>query len=262
MQLKKSILLLTLCLATNVLHAAGNAELDGRKIAEEADRRNSGWGDMRADLNMVLKNAYGEESRRALQLRTLEVVGDGDKSMVTFDEPADVKGTALLSHAYIKKADDQWLYFPATKRVKRIASNNKSGPFMGSEFAYEDMAPWELDKYSYKLLGEQKVQGMDAYMLEMVPAYEDSGYTRQVVMLDKQEYRPLQLDYYDRKGALLKTQVYSGYAKYENRFWRAAKIEMVNHLTKKQTTLQWRNYAFHTGINAAAFDKDALAHLQ
>jgi outer membrane lipoprotein-sorting protein len=252
-----------LAASAGAVSAAPNSAADpmsqrGREIAEEADKRNSGWSDMRADLIMSLKNAYGEQSRRALRLRTLEVPGEGDKSLVVFDEPADVKGAALLSHAYVTKADDQWLYFPATKRVKRIASTNKSGPFMGGEFAYEDMSPWELNKYSYKLAGEKQVQGMDAWVLEMVPQYEDSGYTRQVTMLDKQELRPLQTEYYDRKGTLLKTQVFSGYTKHLDRYWRATKMEMVNHQTQKQTVLTWQNYAFKSGLSDNEFNKDAL----
>ena len=130
---------LVLCMAW--LTASGqSAEDRGLEIAMEADRRDQGWGDSRADMTMVLRNRQGETSERRIRVRTLEVQGDGDKSMTIFDHPADVKGTAFLSHTHATEADDQWLYLPALKRVKRIASANKSGPFVGSEFAYEDIS--------------------------------------------------------------------------------------------------------------------------
>ncbi len=75
---------------------------------------------------------------------------DGDKSLFVFDEPRDVQGTAFLIHAHREDADDQWLYLPALKRVKRISSANRSGSFMGSEFAYEDMTAQEVEKFTYR----------------------------------------------------------------------------------------------------------------
>ena len=87
-------------------------------------------------------------------------------------------GTALLSHTKILAADDQWLFLPALQLVKRISSANKSGPFVGSEFAYEDLASQELDKYDYRFLGEQPCGDLTCYVVERVPAYENSGYTK------------------------------------------------------------------------------------
>ena len=242
--------------ATPVL--AEPADDAGRRVAIEADKRNTGWAGMTATLSMTLRNAYGQASTRSLRLLTLEVVGSGDKSLVVFDEPADVRATVLLTHAQVTQPDDQWIYFPSLKRTKRISSANKSGPFMGSEFAYEDMAPWEVDKYTYKLLGEKSEGGAAVFELEMVPAYANSGYSRQVALIDKVDYKPLRIDYFDRKGALLKTQTYSGYAKYLDKYWRASVMEMKNHSTGKSTVLSWADYKFRTDINPAKFEPGAL----
>ena len=95
---------------------------------------------------MTLKNRAGKTSRRIIRIKTLESKGDGDKSLSLFDEPADVKGTSMLTYSHGLKPDDQWLYLPALKRVKRINSRNKSGPFMGSEFAFEDLGSQEVEK--------------------------------------------------------------------------------------------------------------------
>ncbi|NIT13503.1 MAG: outer membrane lipoprotein-sorting protein, partial [Candidatus Dadabacteria bacterium] len=98
----------------------------------------------------------------------------GDKSITVFDEPRDIEGTALLSHTKILDPDDQWLYLPAVKRVKRISSKNKSGPFVGSEFAYEDLLSQEVDKYNYKWLKDEKCGDLECHVVERYPLYENS----------------------------------------------------------------------------------------
>ena len=111
----------------------------GLEIANERKARDTGWGDSQAEMTMILRNSQGETSERKMRLKSFEIQDDGDKGLTIFDEPKDVSGTAFLSFSHNTKPDDQWLYLPALKRVKRISSRNKSGPFMGSEFAYEDM---------------------------------------------------------------------------------------------------------------------------
>ncbi len=147
--MKKLSLLIVLCIFN--LHTAWalTAEEKGLEIAQKADQLDSGWGDQQQKMEMILRNKQGQESRREIRGRALEVDGDGDKGLTIFDSPADVKGTAFLSYTHVNQPDDQWLYLPALKRVKRIASKNKSGPFMGSEFAYEDMSSQEVGKYTY-----------------------------------------------------------------------------------------------------------------
>ena len=121
-------------------HAANDTpEEAGLKIAQDARAREEGFVNFTAQQVMVLRNKQGQESRRQLRVQVLEVSDDGDKSLFVFDEPRDIQGTAFLIHAHREDADDQWLYLPALKRVKRISSANRSGSFMGSEFAYEDM---------------------------------------------------------------------------------------------------------------------------
>ena len=230
----------------------------GLEIAQEADRRDSGFIDSTATLEMILTNRQGQTSTRNMRNRTLEVENDGDKLLVLFDQPRDVKGTAFLAFSHRQGPDDQWLYLPALKRVKRISSNNKSGPFMGSEFAYEDLTSQEVDKYAYKFLREENLNGQPALVIERVPVDPKSGYTRQVVWYDKDEYRQLKIEFYDRKNALLKTLTYSGYQLYLDRFWRADRMEMTNHQTGKSTQLLWKDYAFKTGLTGRDFDRNSL----
>lgn len=260
--MKKLLTLLTLCLLTSGIVFAETPQEKGLAIAVEADRRDQGWADSSTEMFMTLRNAQGQESKRRMRTKTLEVKGDGDKSLTIFDEPRDVKGTAFLSFTHAKRPDDQWLYLPALKRVKRISSANKSGPFMGSEFAYEDISSQEVEKYTYKYLRDEKLDGHDCFVIERKPTYEHSGYTRMISWVDKVMYQPRKVQFYDRKNTLLKTLTISKYQQYLGKYWRAHQMDMVNHQTKKSTTLEWKNYKFRTGLTSRDFDKNALKRLR
>lgn len=230
----------------------------GLEIMQEVDARDLGWGDMSTDMKMILKNRNGDEHVRSLRLKTLEMPDDGDKSLSIFDTPRDIKGTAFLSYTHALEADEQWLYLPALKRVKRISSSNKSGPFLGSEFAFEDLTSFELKKYQYHYLRDEVREGIDSFVLEMIPLYQHSGYVRNIIWIDKFRYIPLKVDYYDRKNALIKTQIFSDYQQYLGQYWRAGTTSMENHLTGKSTTLLWESYTFQKGLTARSFDKNTL----
>jgi len=238
--------------------ASANPEQKGLEIAIEADKRETDFGDTTANMTMLLKNRHGEESSRYIRLRTLEVDGDGDKSMSVFDRPRDVKGTAFLSFTHKTGSDDQWLYLPALKRVKRISSRNKSGSFMGSEFAYEDISSQEVEKYTYKYIKDEPCGEADCFVVERDPVDELSGYTRQVAWINKKEYRPEKIDFYDRKNSLLKTLTYKDYQQYLGKYWRANEMYMQNHQTGKTTLLSWTDYKFGTGLTNRDFDKNSL----
>jgi len=254
-----AVILSTLSLAA-LPALAETPQEQGRAIAVEMDRRDLGWNDSTTKLAMVLSNAQGETSTRELRLQALEVSkkGMGDKSLTIFDRPRDVEGTAFLSHTKISDADDQWLYLPALKRVKRISSANKSGPFMGSEFAYEDLLSQEVEKYDYKWLRDEPCGASDCFVFERYPLYENSGYTRQVVWADKVEYRPMKIEFYDRKEALLKTLVYNKYARYLDKYWRALTLQMDNQQTGKSTTLTFEPYQFQVGLSENDFTSNRL----
>jgi len=237
---------------------AETPEEKGIAIEQERDRRDTGWGDSSVTLKMVLRNRHGEESTRLLRNRSLENTTDGDWALIVFDEPRDVEGTALLSYTHKQGSDDQWLYLPALKRVKRIASNNKSGPFMGSEFAYEDLSSQEPEKYTYRWLRDENLGGVDYFVVERDPVDVNSGYSLQVVWLDKTEYRPFKVEYHDRKNTLLKTLVFHDYQQYLDRYWRASRMEMVNHQTGKGTVLHFSDYRFGNGYSAADFSQSSL----
>jgi len=242
--------------------SAQTPEEKGYEIQAEVNRRDNGFIDSLHDAYMTLRNAQGEESTRVFTVKTFEVEGDGDKEIGLFQSPADVRGTAVLTHSHGLKPDDQWLYLPSLKRVKRISTVNKSGPFVGSEFAFEDIASWELEKYSYKYLRDEQLGEYDTFVVQNTPIYEHSGYTRQVEWIDKTIYQPRRIDFYDRKNELLKTLEFSDYELHLDRFWKAGKLVMTNHQNGKSTELLRKNYKFKNGFNDRDFSVNALKNIR
>lgn len=235
----------------------------GYEIAARSDRTDAGFGDSKSNATMILRNAAGQTTERSLSFSTLEKEDEtvGDKSLVIFNSPRDVEGTALLSHAKILDPDDQWLFLPALKRVKRISSANKSGPFVGSEFAFEDFTITELNKFTYAYIGEEELDGEMMDVVERFPRYEKSGYTKQKSWIDQTIYQARKLEFYDRRGELLKTLILSDFREYDG-VWRAHKLSMVNHRTGKETDLVYDAYEFKTGLDKNDFQQGVLTRLR
>ena len=136
---------------------------------------------------------------------------------------------------------------------------NKSGPFVGSEFAFEDFTSLELNKYSYKFIKVETYEGMACDVVERYPKYEHSGYTRQISWIDQETAQVRKVEFYNRCDALLKTLTLTEYKKYDDAYWRAHKLHMVNHQTGKSTDLIYEDYAFKTGLKEGDFVKGKLS---
>ncbi|KJZ04745.1 outer membrane lipoprotein-sorting protein [Pseudoalteromonas piscicida] len=258
----KKVFVATSLLASSTLTFAASDEDKGLQLAQLADQVDSGWVDQTVDITMTLQDRAGNQNIRKVRNEMLEVEDDGDKSLVVFDTPYDVKGTVMLSFSHKIGDDDQWLYLPALKRVKRISSSNKSGPFMGSDFAYEDMSSQEVEKYTYKFIREDEFEGQAVNVVERTPVYENSGYSKQLVWLDKKRTIPLQIEYFDRKGSALKTQHFKGYQLYNERFWRVDDLLMVNHQKGTQTTISFDNYNISQGVRLTNFAQANLSRIR
>ena len=238
------------------------AQEKGLRIALEASARTDGFGDFTAEMTMLLRDRKGRETRRRMRLKVLEVEGDGDKSLFVFDQPRDVRGTALLNHSHVNTDDDQWLYLPALKRVKRINSSSRSGAFMGSEFTYEDMTTPEVEEFTYRYLRDEACGELNCTVTEQIPRDEKSGYSRKVIWQDTGELRTWKVELYDRRDSHLKTLAFANYELYLDEFWRAGQMSMVNHLTGKSTVLEWSNFQFRTSIDGSEFTQTALRRVR
>lgn len=266
-QLTKKVIILLLVpgllaiVSIDGIHAQSDVER-GLEIAQAARDADRGFENFVAEMTMILRNKQGQENKRSLRVKVLEVQGDGNKSLFVFDNPRDVKGTALLIHGHITQSDDQWLYLPALKRVKRISSANRSGSFVGSEFAYEDLGSLEVEKYTYKWIRDEKCGDLDCTVTEYTPAEKGSGYTRLLLWHDTEELRVWKVEYYDRKNAHLKTLTHEGYEQYLGQYWRSKRSNMVNHITGKSTELLWDQIQFQTDLNEREFTKTGLRRVR
>ncbi len=167
-------------------------DVKARAIMEKVDARDDGKT-IEQDMLMVLIDKNGNERKRDLKSYEKDFGADEYK-ILFFKSPADVKNTAFLTYDYDdpSRDDDQWLYLPALKKVKRIPSADKSSSFMGSDFSYFDMTDRDLEDYDFKLLKETKVRGHDAWMIEATPrnqeVIDESGYTKTIAIVRKDNY--------------------------------------------------------------------------
>lgn len=241
---------------------AQSAQEKGLAIAKEMKLRDQGWGDSTGKMSMILRNAQGEEVERKMRLKSLELIDDGDKGLTIFDQPLDVKGTVFLNFTHAIEPDDQWMYLPKLSKVKRIRSRNKSGPFMGSEFAFEDMSSFEIEKFKFKYLRDENYDGQASFVIEQVPTDENSGYSKQIVWVDKKHYRALKIEFYDRKGSLLKEMVNFDFTLYLGKYWRPLRVEMYNEQNGKSTELITHELNFKTGLTESDFNKGTLKNVR
>lgn len=160
-----------------------------RAIMQRVDARDDG-DNQTSTLQMILIDK--NEKQRVRELRSFtKDKGEDTQSMLFFLSPPDVEDTGFLTYDYdaAERDDDQWLYLPALKKTKRIASSDKSGSFMGSDFSYADMTERPLADYDYKLLQEAVVDGHPVWVIESVPNNEEeqdeTGYTKSIVFIRK-----------------------------------------------------------------------------
>lgn len=233
------------------------AAAKGLEIALASQELKEGFGNYTAKQTMILKDRKGRESKRELRVKVLEA-DEGDRLLFVFDEPRDVRGTALLIHSKAKESDDQWFFLPATNRVTRLNSSGQSKSFMGSEFSYEDMNPPEISKFTYKYLRNEPCEELDCTVTERIPVDKGSAYSRQLVWQDEETYRVWKIEYYDRRGGLLKTLTVNDYEQYLEKYWYAHTMTMTNHVNGKSTSLNWSEYEFQIDLDESDFSQTSL----
>lgn len=214
----------------------------GRQIAVYKDLFEQGWVDEVAQGVMTLFDAGGDSVRRTYRRMGREDVKDGDRFIIKFLSPAEIKSVAALTHENSGSTDDNWLYLPSNKRVRRISGANNTASFQGTEFTYEDLATLDVSEFEWRFLEETTVQRgeekVPVYKLAAKPTYKDTGYSRLVVFVHRESWRNEKIDYYDKAGRLLKTRDAVEWHQLHGRFWREKKIDMTNHQTGKRTVLE------------------------
>lgn len=255
----KKLFLLVVLMTLGAPALADTAVVKGRDIAEKMDQRDRGFGDYKVDVSMMLENRAGKTRQLLMDIKVLEQADPLEKSLIRFSSPRDIDGTAVLTYANRLREDDQWLFLPSVKRVKRISSANRSGAFVGSDFSYEDLVRQDVDKYIYRFIKQESCSGLTCLIVERKPKNPGSGYSRQLFWVDSVLYRPMRIEFFDRGGKALKTLDYLDYKVYTKEFWRPGKMIMQNLQSGNRTVLTWKNYRFSTGLTEADFAVAKLA---
>ena len=245
--------ILVLGLQANVMAA----EMTGTDILEKVDNKlESDTRDFVLDMTIVNEN--GQKRDRKITIKTK---GDG-KGLVKFIEPGDVAGTALLS---VEKNghENMWLYLPTLGNVKKIASHNKNGSFMGTDFTYNDIdmvggSNYEED-YDSKLVGEEKVNGDICYKLSTTPTKESINYSEMKMWVRKADFMPLKLKFYDQNDKLHKVMTNSNYRNIDSHL-TPEKIIMRDVQAGTKTILRLDNVKYNIELPDRIFTTRNLAH--
>lgn len=233
---------------------AGAEALTAQQIMQKVYDRDDGNHAV-MEMEMVLIDKQGEQRARSVKSfrRDAGANGKDTESVLFFLSPADVKDTAFLTYDYddVNKDDDQWLYLPALKKTKRIASSDKSSSFMGTDFTYADMTKRNIANYSYTLLKEEQVNNAKVWVIEAVPSNpkekEETGYTKSVLFVRQDNFVPVRGVSWLEKGERLK---YMEVKKLEqvDGVWISTEVVMTTKKDKEilhQTVMTSRNIQFN-----------------
>ena len=191
----------------NTVFGEDTAQPTGREIMEWVRDREDGDTET-SQMEMILIDKSGNQRVRRMQsVRKDE--GADRMSLLFFTTPADVKNTGFLSYDYIdvERDDDQWLYLPALKKTKRIAGGDRGGSFMGSDFTYSDLSKPALDRYTYSLMKQVSVDGVELWQIEAMPnekEAKETGYTRSINFVRKDNHVIMRAVMFVKKGKRLK----------------------------------------------------------
>jgi hypothetical protein len=230
-----------------------------REIMRMVNDRDDG-DNQTADLEMVLIDKAGNRRLRALK-RFSKDKGRDSLSILFFVSPADVKDTGFLTYDYDQsgKDDDQWLYLPALRKTKRIASEDKSGTFMGSDFNYSDMTKPDLEKYDYTLKREVDVEGVKTWEIESVPRAEttsaETGYSKSVAWVRQDNYISIRAVRWVHKSTRMKFFQLKKLERIDG-IWTPLELDMdtrEGRETVHRTVLSFRNVHYNQPLNEEFF---------
>lgn len=211
-------------------------------------------------VTMILKDRRGREKEREIVIYAMEDENRLSKGLIKFVEPEDVRNVGLLTWENAEQDDDQWLYLPSQRRAKRIAAGGKKNAFMGTDLAYEDLRPEDLEAHSYELKGSETIDGHDCHIIESLPATDkemkESGYDKRIMWVRKDILIPLKTEFYSR-GRLQKVMTVNKLEQLEDDVWRVTESTM--ETIRNQTSTTMRTDSRDTAeIDASMFTKRQL----
>ena len=235
-------------------------KLTGRSILEEQNKRHVSDNES-GEMAMTLIDRKGKESQRKVKAYHLKK-DDKSKILIQFLEPANISGTGLLTWEQTEgKEDDQWLYLPASRAVKRIAGGGKKNQFMGTDLSYEDLQFEDLDRHKYTLMGEETLSGQKCWKIEAVPTENEkknTGYGKRIMYVDQGNYFQLKIDYYDNSGRHIKTALFEDIRPEKGQMHRPYKVTMTRIRKKTSTIIITTKIDLETPTKDATFTQNYM----
>ncbi len=244
--------------------AAGAQELSGREIMDRT-RALDLIRDISMDMEMTITNHRGQERVRALTSTSLREDDGTEYSLIRFTAPADVRGTGFLSIQDPSGSDENWIYLPALGRERRMASDERGGSFMGSDFTVEDIS-LNLDDYVFTAEGTETVDGREVYAVRGVPATEDMvgelGVSERVYYVCTERFITLKTETFDEAAKLVRVMTTADYLEISAGLWMPQVSEMRSVQTNTSTTLVYDNITVNPGFTANDFSRRQLSRVR
>lgn len=231
--------------------------ITGEEVARRMDAVDSSkCGEM--DVVMVIRR--GDQHLTRIMSVQKKKFPDDEKQVIHFLKPADVRGTSYLTWAYkdIDQEDDMWVYMPSESLVRRISGGGKKGPFMRSDYANEDMSRREVADDEHTLLREEKLYGVNCYVVEMRPKRPGlTNYSKREVWIRKDIWLPSKIVYYNKRQEPFKELVYGGFEEIQG-IWTTTRQKMSTPARGTETIMEYRNVRYNTGLNDSIFRQTDL----
>lgn len=228
---------------------------DPRQIVEEVQKRAQSKS-QQYEGTLEVVDAKSKVSTKRWEYSRLGAFGSS-KSVLRFTAPAEVKGVALLVHNHPDRSSDQWMWRPAIERDQRIALQDRSTRFFGTDFSYEDLEERDVNQFDFKLLGEETIDGHPCWKLESRPREKKvSQYAYSYLWIRKDHYIYAQIDAFNKAG-LARRIKYSDVQDVQN-IWTARTIEVFDAAKKSRTTLKFEKLRYNVPMDESAFTLQAL----
>ena len=228
---------------------------DARQIVEEVQRRNTSKS-QRYEGSLEVIDAKARVSTKRWEYVRIGSFG-ASKAVLRFTAPAEVKGVALLVHSHPDRASDQWMWRPAIERDQRIALQDRSTRFFGTDFSYEDLEERDVNQYDFKLLGEETLDGAACHKVEATPREKKaSQYTKSILWVTKDHYIYVQAESYNKNG-VARVIKYSNIENVQG-IWTARTLEVQDMKTKSRTVMKLEKLQYNMPMKEEDFTLQAL----
>ena len=253
-----SALVFPLCLfVSQTLVPSSCLAASGRDIAVKVDSVDSS---MTATLSMVMTIKRGSQQLIRSMTTTKKKYPDGEKQLIRFLEPGDIRNTAYLNWTYkdIHKDDDMWVYMPAEALVRRLSGGGKKGLFMRSDYANGDISRREVDKDAYVLVQDEPVSGVECHVLEATPVFQKkTNYSKRKIWVRKDIFLPAKILYFDHGGQPVKELIFGGYKEIQG-IWTATRQRMRTLGENSETEMELKEVAYNREIPDDIFQQQDM----